>query len=76
MKKKFLFVGQLTSDVNVGSDGSMLFGAVRLKSKNLEDILAPRLSTPDESLCCTARVAIEIETLDVEFGEVSADDQP
>lgn len=76
MKKKFLFVGQFTSDVNVSSDGSMLFGAVCLKGKNLEDILASRLSTPDESLRCTARVAIEIETLDIEFGEVSTDDQP
>lgn len=77
MKRQFIFVGPLTSYVGTGSDGIQLYGDVRLKGKALADILAPYICNgSNKDIACTARVTIKIETLDVESGEVGADDQP
>lgn len=76
MKRKFMFVGQIISDVSISKDGEKAYGTVRLNEERLEDILAPHISKGAGYHRCTARVTIEIEELGKEFCEVETDEIP
>lgn len=76
MKKKFVFVGQIISDVSISKDGERSYRTVRLNEERLEDILAPYISNGVGYHRCTARVTIEIEEMGKEFCEVGTDEIP